>query len=92
MAAEFTKLYETGAFQLGYCLTEVQVNEEGTVDGVRIVRPQNVDKRVESAIVGSMRSRRYTPANACGRPVRFALLLGIGHCPSRAESGRKAER
>ena len=82
MLAEFNKLYETGEFQLGYCLADVQVNEKGTVDTVRIVRPQNVDKRVESAIVRSMKSRRYTPATACGRPVPFALSVGVGHCPS----------
>jgi hypothetical protein len=40
---------------LGYCLADVQVNEEGTVDTVRVVRPQNVDRRVESAIVRSMK-------------------------------------
>jgi hypothetical protein len=31
MLAEFKKLYETGEFQLGSCLADVQVNEEGTV-------------------------------------------------------------
>ena len=73
MLAEFNKLYETGEFQLGYCLADVQVNPEGAVDTVRVVRPQNVDKRVESAIVRSMKSRQYTPATACGRPVPFAM-------------------
>lgn len=89
MLAEFNKLYETGEFLLGYCLADVQVNDEGTVDAVRVVRPQNVDKRVESAIVRSMKSRRYTPATACGRPVPFALSVGVGRCPSRAERGRE---
>jgi hypothetical protein len=89
MLAEFNKLYETGEFQLGYCLADVQVNEQGTVDTVRIVRPQNVDNPVESAIVRSMKSRRYTPATACGRPVPFVLSVGVGHCPSRAEGARK---
>jgi hypothetical protein len=92
MLAEFTKLYETGEFQLGYCLADVQVNEEGTVDTVRIVRPQNLDKRVESAIVRSMQSREYTPATACGRPVPFELSVGVGHCPSRTDRGRKQNR
>jgi hypothetical protein len=90
MLAEFNKLYETGEFQLGYCEADVQVNEKGTVDNVRLVRPQNVDKRVESAIIGSMKSRRYTPVTACGRPVPFKMSVGVGHCPSRAE--RKADR
>jgi hypothetical protein len=57
MLGEFRKLYETGEFQLGYCLADVQVNEKGTVDTVRVLRPQNVDKRVESVIVRSMKSR-----------------------------------
>jgi hypothetical protein len=92
MLADFNTLYETGEFQLGYCLADVQVNERGTVDTVRVVRPQNVDKRVESAVVRSMKSRRYTPATACGRPVPFALSVGIGHCPSVAEGGRKPDR
>jgi hypothetical protein len=90
MLAEFNKLYEAGEFQLGYCLAEVQVNEQGTVDTVRVVRPQNVDKRVEAAIVRSMKSRRYTPATACGGPVPFKMSVGVGHCPSRAE--RKPDR
>ena len=56
MLAEFNKLYTTGELQLGYRLADVQVNEEGTVDTVRVVRPQNVDRHVESAIVRSMKS------------------------------------
>ena len=92
MLAEFRKLYETGEFHLGYCLADVHVNEKGTVDTVRVVRPQNVDTRVESAIVGSMKSRRYNPATACGRPVPFRMSIGFFHCPSRAERGRKPDR
>ena len=92
MLAEFNKLYETGEFQLGYCLADVQVNERGTVDTVRIVRPQNVDKRVESVLVRSMKSGRYTPATACGRPVPFALSVGVGHCPSRTHGRREPDR
>jgi hypothetical protein len=92
MLTEFNKLYETGEFQLGYCLADVQVNEEGTVDTVRVVRPPNVDKRVESAIVRSMKSRRYNPATACGRAVPFRMSVGFFHCPSRAERGRKPDR
>lgn len=92
MLAEFNKLYETGEFQLGYCLADVQVNEQGTVDTVRVVRSQNVDKPVESAIVRSMKSRRYAPATACGRAVPFALSVGVGHCPSRAQGGRRPDR
>ena len=92
LLAEFNKLYETGEFQLGYCLADAQVNDEGTVATVRVVRPQNVDKRVESAIVRSMKSRRYNPATACGRPVPFRMSVGFFHCPSRAERGRKPDR
>jgi len=92
MLTEFNKLYETGEFQLGDCLADVQVKEKGTVDSVRVVRPQNVDKRVESAIVRSMKSRRYTPATACGRPVPFALSVGVGHCPSRAKRDGRPDR
>jgi hypothetical protein len=87
--AEFNKLYETGEFQLGYCLADVQVNEQGTVDTVRVLRPRNVDKRVESAIVRSMKSWRYMPATACGRPVPFTISVGVFHCPSRPERSRK---
>ena len=92
MLTEFNKLFETGEFQLGFCLADVQVNEEGTVDTVRVVRPQNVDKRVEAAIVRSMKPRRYSPATACGRPVPFRMSVGIYHCPSQAERGRKRDR
>ena len=84
VAAEFNKLYETGEFQLGYCLAEVQINEKGTVDAVRVRRPQNVDERVASAIVRSMRSRRYKPASACGRPVPVTISVRFFHCPSKA--------
>ncbi len=92
MLAEFNKLYRTGEFQLGYCLADVHVNEEGTVDTVRVVRPPNVDKRVESAIVRSMQSRRYNPATACGRAVPFRMSVGFFHCPSRAGRGGKPDR
>jgi hypothetical protein len=92
MLAEFNKLYETGKFQLGYCVADVQVNEHGTVDSVRVLRPQNLDTRVESAIVRSMKSRRYKPATACGRPVAFTMSVGVGHCPSQAARGRKPDR
>jgi hypothetical protein len=92
MLADFNTLYESGDFQLGYCLADVQVNQKGTVDTVRVVRPQDVDKRVESAIVHSMKSRRYKTATACGRPVSFTLSVGVGHCPSKAESGPKPDR
>lgn len=87
--AEFNTLCETGEFQLRYCLADVQVNEKGTVDTVRVVRLQNVDKRVESAIVRSMKS---------GTPLRlhvgaqFPSSVGVFHCPSRAELGRKPDR
>lgn len=91
MLAEFNKLYETGEFQLGYCLADVQVNEKGTVDTVRVVRPQNVDKRVESAIVRSLKSRRYRPATACGRSVPFTMSVGFFHCPSQAGGRTKPD-
>ena len=91
MLAEFNKLYETGVFDLGHCLVDVQVNEKGTVDTVRVLRPQKLDKRVESVIVHSMKSRRYKPATACGRPVPFKMSVGVGHCPSQAERGRQQE-
>lgn len=88
MLAEFNRLYETGEFQLGYCLADVQVNERGTVDTVHVLRPQNVDKRIESIIVRSMKSRRYKPATACGRAVPFTMSVGVGHCPSQGERAR----
>jgi len=91
MLAAFTRLYATGEFQLGYCLADVRVNETGTVDTVRVRRPRNVDKRVESAIVRSMKSRRYRPATACGRSVPFTMSVGVGHCPSQAERDRKRD-
>lgn len=90
MLAEFNKLYETGHFQLGYCVADVQVNETGTVDTVRVMRPRNVDKRVESAIVRSMKSRRYTPATACGRPVSLTISVGVFHCPSTGDGRPQA--
>ena len=85
MLAAFHKLFETGEFRLGYCLAEAHVNESGAVDRVRVLRPQNVDTRVEAVLVRAMQSRRYKPATACGRPVPFTTWVGVGHCPSRAE-------
>jgi hypothetical protein len=38
MLAEFNKLYETGECQLGYCPAAVQVDEQETLDRVRVVR------------------------------------------------------
>ena len=90
MLTEFNKLYETGEFQLGDCLADVQVKEKGTVDSVRVVRPQNVDKRVESAIVRSMKSRRYTPATHVNVlfPSRCQSASAIAHPERNATAGR----
>jgi hypothetical protein len=81
MLAEFTKLYETGKFTLGYCLADVQVNTNGTVQTVRVVRPPNIDDRVAAIVTRTLASRRYKPARACGRPVAFTISVGIFHCP-----------
>jgi hypothetical protein len=91
MLAEFNKLYETGEFQFGYCLADVRVNENGTVDSVRVLRPQNVDKRVEQVIVRTISSRRYKPAAACGRSVPFTTSVGLFHCPSKGERRPKPD-
>ncbi len=92
MLAEFNKLYETKEFQLGYCLVDVKVNQEGAVDSVRVLRPQNMDKRVESVIVQTVTSWRYKPATACGRSVTFSTSVGIGHCPTKGEGLDKPDR
>jgi hypothetical protein len=84
--AEFNKLFETGEFQLGYCLAEVRVNEKGTVDSVRLLRPENVDMRVESVIVREITPWRYRPATACGRSVLSTTSVGFFHCPFKGGS------
>ncbi len=81
--AEFNKLFETGEFQLGYCPAEVRVSEKGTVDSVRLLRPENVDTRVESVIVREITSWRYRPATACERSVPSTTSVGFFHCPSK---------
>ncbi len=78
---EFDALYETGRFGLGYCVAEVEVNEEGTVEAVHLVRPRPLDERLNQAITKTQAARRYKPALACGLPVKFMLTVGIGHCP-----------
>jgi len=85
MGIEFNKLFETGNFRLGYCLAEVQVSENGTVDSVRVVRPKDPDERLEAVIVSTIASWRYSPATACGRAVAFTMSVGIGHCPAAVE-------
>jgi hypothetical protein len=85
VAAEFDKLFETGRFQTGYCLAEVRVNADGTVDAVRLVRPEDADTRVEWVIVRTITSWRYKPAIACGTPVPSTTSVGFFHCPFKAE-------
>jgi len=89
IATEFNKLFETGRFQMGYCLAEVRVNEKGTVEAVRLLRPEDADTRVESVIVRTITSWQYNPATACGRPVPSTTSVGFFHCPFKAERGRK---
>ena len=81
MLAEINKLYETGEFRVGYCLAEVHVNENGSVESVRIVRPTDSDERLESLILRTIASWHYKPATACGRPAAVTTSVGIGHCP-----------
>ena len=80
---EFDALYATGRFRLGYCVAEVEVNEQGTVEAVHLVRPRPVDERLNQAITKTQAVRRYKPALACGQPVKFVLTVGISHCPVR---------
>ena len=88
VAAEFNKLFETGRFQMGYCLAEVRVNANGTVDAVRLLRPKDADTRVQSVIVRTITSWKYKPAIACGRPVPSTTSVGFFHCPFKAERGQ----
>jgi hypothetical protein len=83
-------LWETGRFVLGSCIAEVKVNEQGAVDDVRFLRPQNADDRVKKAILTTQASRHYKPARACGRPVPFVVTVAIGHCPVPASRSRSA--
>lgn len=89
VAADFNKLFETGLFQIGYCVAEVRVNADGTVDAVRILRPKPADPRVESAITRTVASWRYTPAMACGRPVPSTATVGF--FPLSGQSGVRPE-
>ncbi len=84
---EFDALYETGRFGLGYCVAEVEVNEQGTVGAVHVVRPRPVDERLNQAITKTQAVRRYKPALACGQPVTFVVTVGISHCPVRMDEG-----
>jgi hypothetical protein len=91
VAVEFNKLFEAGQFEIGYCLAEVQVNENGTVDAVRLLRPEDADARVESVILRTITSWQYRPARACGRPVPSTTSVGFFHCPFKAEPGQHPE-
>jgi hypothetical protein len=81
MAAALDALNEAGEFRLRSCVADVRVSETGTVDSVRVVRPQGVDPRVASAIAGVIRLWRYRPAQACGRPVPSTFTVVVQHCP-----------
>jgi hypothetical protein len=52
------------------------------VDSVDFLRPMHADPRVQSVIVRSLASSRYTPATACGHPVPFTLTISFLHCPT----------
>ena len=92
MLKGFNKLYETGDYQLGYCTADVRVTETGMTESVEVIRPPNIDRRVESIVVGTIMSWRYKPAIACGRPIPFTMSVGIGHCPSPRGRRQKAYR
>ena len=68
--AEFNKLFETGEFQLGYCLAEVRVNETGTVDSVR-----------RSGSLETITRAKAEPA----RRRSASLSIRSGGCARRAE-------
>ena len=92
MLAGFRQLYASGEFEIGYCITAVQVDADGVVESVRLVRPPDVDARVADILSRHLSADRYRPATACGRPVGFRLTVGVGHCPSRAKNGPRANR
>ena len=89
LITEFTKLFETGQFVLGYCVAEARLNEVGAVESVRLVRPPHLDDRIRNAIVRSLESRKYKPARACDRPVPSIITVGINHCPTGATDAGK---
>jgi hypothetical protein len=92
MLAGFRQLHASGEFEIGYCIADVQVDEDGVVVSVRLVRPPDVDARVADILSRQLSADRYRPATACGRPVAFRLAVGVGHCPSRAKNGPKSDR
>lgn len=92
MIEGFNNLYETGDYQLGYCVADVRVTENGLIESVQVIRPRKIDRRVESIVVRTIMSWRYKPATACGHPIAFTMSVGIGHCPSRTERRQKTDR
>lgn len=86
---QFNRLFEIGGFQIGYCLAEITVNEKGMVDAVRVVRPENGDERVRSAIIKAIGSWKYKPAAACGRAAPSTTSVGLSHCPVRVDVSQK---
>ena len=65
-------------------MAHVEVDEEGRVDAVRVVRPRDADPRVATLLERSLQAERYRAARACGRPVPFRLTVSLVHCPVRA--------
>ena len=82
LAAEFTKLFEKGEFVLGTCVAEAGLDETGAVVSVRVIRPGPLDRRVKSAMVRRIETRKFRPALACGRPVPSTITLAFTHCPT----------
>jgi len=79
--AELRQLYASGDFAVGACVPHVDVNEQGSVDRVSVVRPRIADPRVTTRIVEALQDERYQPARACGRPVPFRMAVSFVHCP-----------
>jgi hypothetical protein len=90
LTSAFKKLYDTGQFRVGSCLTEADVNDKGVVETVRVTHPPNIDERLKQAIIRSQAARRFKPASACGRPVKFLVTVGFFHCPNIDEKSRTA--
>jgi hypothetical protein len=70
---------------VGSCLAEADVNDKGVVETVRVTHPPNIDERLKQAISRSQAARRFKPASACGRPVKFLVTVGFFHCPNIAD-------
>lgn len=78
---KFPERYMTGRYRLSVCIFQATVDVDGSVTGVRLIRPQGIPSDLERSMRDTLESSRYEPATRCGRAVPYDMTVTFNHCP-----------